>query len=263
MSFEISLRGKPTFIDVEYEEKLGIYGQEFWSLVNENAYESETFDFIQRVYLPNAFFFDIGAATGCMSIYAAQLGFKVVAVEPQYPVFEALRRNIRLNTDLCESIEIIHALVVNSESQHSDKISDFFTSGASGPLEDLTSSVSMISMFELMSRANSGDKTVFKMDIEGAEFNLLRDVDLLSELKARKSVLFLSLHPGFLAPLTRNTKLARLVWLIRATKEVVDLYLRLRKYSIVMNSQGSVQLNLMKILRRLHDDSRDFQINFQ
>jgi FkbM family methyltransferase len=263
MSFEILLRGKPTFIDVEYEEKLGIYGQNFWTLIDRNAYESETFDFIQRTYIPGAFFFDIGAATGCMSIYAAQLGYRVVAVEPQYPVFEALKRNIALNSDLKENIETIHALVVNSESQYLDKISDFFTPGASGPLEDLTSSVSRISIFELTSRANSEAKTVLKMDIEGAEFNLLRDNALLSELKTRNSVMYLSLHPGFLAPLSGNSKLARLVWLVRATKEVADLYFRLRRYSIVMNSKGTVQLNLLDILRQLHYDSRDFQINFQ
>ena len=263
MSFEISLRGKPTFIDIEYEEKIGIYGQEFWTLINNNAYESETFDFIQRTFVPGAFFFDIGAATGCMSIYAAQLGYEVVALEPQYSVFEALRRNIALNPDLHRNTETVHALVINSRSQEDKEISDFFTSGASGPLESLSDSVMRVSMQDLFDKANLDTKTVFKVDIEGAEFNLLRDVNLLSELKTRNSVMYLSLHPGFISPLKRNSKLARLVWLVGATKEVADLYFRLRKYAIVLDNSGLVQLNLMNVLRRLHDDSRDFQINFQ
>jgi len=263
MSFEIRLRGKQTFIDVEYEEDLGIYGQDFWTLIDRDAYESETFDFIQRTFIPGAFFFDIGAATGCMSIYAAQLGYKVVALEPQHSVFEALRRNIALNPDLHRNTETVHALVVNSRSQEDKEISDFFTSGASGPLESLSDSVMRVSMLDLFHKANLDAKTVFKVDIEGAEFNLLRDVELLSELKDRNSVMYLSLHPGFLNPMRSHSKLARLVWLAKATQEVADLYFRLRRYSLIKNNKGTVELNLVGILRHLHRDSRDFQINFQ
>jgi len=263
MSFEISLRGRPILVDAKFEENLGIYGKEFWLLIDCNAYEPATFDFLQRTYFPGAYFLDIGAATGCMSLYAAQLGYCVIALEPQRSVFEALRRNVELNTALQGDIELIHALVVNSESKESDEISDFFTSGASGPLEGLSSSVRRISMRELLSSVNSEAKTVIKVDIEGAEFNLLRDVGLLSELKARNSVMYLSLHPGFLSPLQGNSKLARLVWLIKATQEVVDLYFRLRRYSCIMNSEGSSQMNLVSILLQLQGDSRDFQINFK
>lgn len=262
MSLEISLRGNPTFIDVDYEEKIGIYGQDFWTLINDNAYESETFDFIERTFVPGAFFFDIGAATGCMSIYAAQLGYEVVALEPQYSVFEALRRNIALNPDLHGKTEIVHALVVSSKSQEGDEISDFFTSGASGPLEGLSDSVKRISMRNLFHRVGSDVRTVIKVDIEGAEFNLLRDVKLLSELKARNSVMYLSLHPGFLTPLRNKSKLARLVWSAKATLEVTDLYFRLRRYSLIKNNKGTVELGLVGILRHLIRDSRDFQINF-
>ena len=263
MSFEISLRGTPTFIDTGYEEYLGIYGQEFWSLININAYESETFDFIQRTFIPGAFFFDIGAATGCMSIYAAQLGYKVVALEPQHSVFDALRRNIALNTNLHEQIDTIHALVVNSEFKGSEELSDFFTAGASGPLESLSDSVKRISMRDLFHGANLDVRTVFKVDIEGAEFNLFRDVELLSELKTRNSVMYLSLHPGFLSPLRSSSKLARLVWLAKAVQEVANLYFRLRRYSLIKDNKGTVELSLVGILRHLHRDSRDFQINFQ
>jgi len=263
MSFEILFRGKRIVVDVDFEENLGIYGRKFWSSINSNEYEPETFDFIQRTYLPDAYFFDIGAATGCMSIYAAQLGYRVVSLEPQQSVFEALERNIALNVDLQASIELIHALVVNSESRESENISDFFTSGAAGPLENLTSMVKRISMRELFSSENNNVKTVFKVDIEGAEFNLLRDVELLSELKARNSVMYLSLHPGFLSPLQSSDKVARLFWLVKATREVAVLYFRLKKYSIIMNSKGTSSMNLVDILRDLHNDSRDFQVNFR
>lgn len=263
MSYEISLRGKLISIDTEYEEKIGIYGQDFWTLINNNDYESETFDFIQRTFIPGAFFFDIGAATGCMSIYAAQLGYQVVALEPQYFVFEALRRNIALNSGLHGNTEIVHALVVAAKSRENKEVSNFFTSGASGPLESLSDSVKRISMQDLFHKVDLDDKTVLKVDIEGAEFNLLRDIELLSELKARNSVMYLSLHPGFLTPLRGNSKLARLFWRAKATKEVADLYFRLRKYSKIMDNKGLVKMTLISVLRQLHNDSRDFQINFQ
>jgi hypothetical protein len=95
-----------------------------------------------------------------MSIYAAQIGYEVVALEPQYSVFEALRRNIALNPDLHGKTETVHALVVSSESQEGDEISDFFTSGASGPLEGLSDSVKRISMRNLFHRVGSDVRTV-------------------------------------------------------------------------------------------------------
>ena len=263
MSFEILLRGIPTHIDVEYEENLGIYGKEFWLLIDGDAYEPKTFDFIQRTFLPGAYFFDIGAATGCMSIYAGQIGYHVLALEPQQYVFEALKRNVQLNVELEANIELIHGLVVNSESRDREEISDFFTSGASGPLEGLSPTVNRISIRELLSNANTEGKTVFKMDIEGAEFNVLRDINLLLELEARNSVMYLSLHPGFLSPLRSSGKVARMVWLAKAAQEVAVLYFRLRKYSIIQDSKGENKLNLIAIFRHLNRDSRDFQINFQ
>ena len=263
MTMKIMLRGMPTSIDADYEENLGIYGKEFWSLINRDAYEPTTLDFIQQTYKPGACFFDIGAATGCMSLYAAQLGYNVVSIEPQQYVFEALKRNVALNSNLQAKIELIHALVVSTESKDSGEMSDFFTSGASGPLDHLTSSVDRISINDLFLKSTSCIKTVLKVDIEGAEFNLFRDTQLLSELKARNSIMFLSLHPGFLRPLQHSGKLARLVWLGRATQEVSILYFRLRKYSIIKDSKGRTKMNLIILLRHLHSDSRDFQIHFQ
>jgi FkbM family methyltransferase len=263
MTMNIMLRGMPTSVDADYEDNLGIYGKEFWSLINRDAYEPTTFDFIQQTYKPGACFFDIGAATGCMSLYAAQLGYNVVSIEPQQYVFEALRRNVALNSNLQAKIELIHALVVSTESKDSGEMSDFFTSGASGPLDRLTSSVDRISINDLFLKSNTCIKTVFKVDIEGAEFNLLRDTQLLSELKAHNSIMFLSLHPGFLRPLQRSGNLARLVWLARATREVSLLYFRLRKYSIIKDSKGRTKMNLIVLLRHLQRDLRDFQIHFQ
>lgn len=260
MSFELSMRGTITFVDVEFEKSIGIYGREFWSLINEDKYEPETFDFIQRNFRQNSCFLDIGAATGCMSIYAAQLGYKVFSVEPQDKVFEALRRNIALNENIRDEIELVNALVIAREST---KISNFFSDGASGPLENLPPSIRTINLVDFFEKKDFFPKIVLKMDIEGAEFNVLRDTRLLNLLKNHSAVLYLSLHPGFLNPLKGNSMMAKAIWRSKAIIEVLELCINLKKYSAILDSSGTLSLNFLSVLFHLKRNSRDFQVNFR
>lgn len=259
MDLELFIRGNKTFVDVEYENYIGVYGSAFWALVNDNKYEPETFDFIQRNFQNKAYFVDIGAATGCMSIYAAQLGYKVFSIEPQERVFEALKRNLTLNKDIQDRVELVNALVVAGEDI---QISRFFSDGASGPLEDISPSIQTVNLVDLVTNRDFGTKIVLKMDIEGAEFNLLSDHQVLKVLKTHTAVLFLSLHPGFLNPIKSNSVLAKVLWRTEATIEVLKLYLNLRKHSTIFDSSGTQTLNFFSVLFRLKRKSRDFQINF-
>lgn len=259
MGLELSIRGNNTFVDVVYEDSLGIYGSAFWALVNDDKYEPETFDFIQRNFQQKACFVDIGAATGCMSIYAAHLGYTVFSIEPQERVFEALRRNVALNKDIQDRIELVHALVVAGKDI---EISKFFSDGASGPLEDLSPLIRTLNLIDLLKGADFGNNIVLKMDIEGAEFNLLNDHQLLDYLKKHTAILYLSLHPGFLTPIKNKSKLAKVAWQTKATIEVLKLYINLRKFSIILDSNGTMTLNFFSILFLLKRNSKDFQINF-
>jgi FkbM family methyltransferase len=256
------LRGIKTQIDVDFENEIGVYGDSFWVMIENNLYEPETFDFIKKSFMPGSTFIDVGAATGCMTIYAAQLGYQVIAIEPQTKVFEALKRNLSLNAEVSIKVHALHALVVESKPEDIIELSDFFSYGASGPLGALDQNVGLVDLQTIISKTKSGSPITIKMDIEGVEFNILRNTDLLLLLKARKANMYLSLHPGFLRPLQSNNFFKKFVWRLRAIREVDNLFTRLSKSGQVYNSTKMTRLNRATILLELRRNSRDFHISF-
>ena len=262
MNKSFELRGTKTQIDVDFENEIGVYGDSFWAMIENNLYEPETFDFIKRSFRPGSTFIDVGAATGCMTIYAAQLGYQVIAIEPQTKVFEALKRNLQLNPPVSISVNALHALVVDSKQEKNIQLNKFFSDGATGPLEALEKNVGLVDLQTVISNAESGTPITIKMDIEGVEFNILRNKDLLALLKTREADMYLSLHPGFLRPLQSNNFFKKLMWRLQAIREVDSLFTRLSKFGQVHNSTKITKLNRATILLELRRKSRDFHVSF-
>jgi len=75
----------------------------------------------QRVLSPGQIFVDVGANIGLYSVFAADLGAHVIAIEPGPKTAARLRRNVRLN-DL--SIEVVEAAVTDHTG-----FTEFDTSG--------------------------------------------------------------------------------------------------------------------------------------
>jgi len=262
MKKTINLRGTKTDIDTQFENELGVYGDGFWAMVEDNLYEPQTFDFVKKWFVPGAAFIDVGAATGCMTIYAAQLGYQVVGIEPQTKVFEAFRRNLDLNPEVAIKVEAVHALVVDKNNQDARNVSDFFSEGASGPLSRLEMDVKLIDLETIISKIELISPVVLKMDIEGVEFNILQNVELLGLLKTRKASMYVSLHPGFLNPLKSRNIFKKFLWRLRAIREVGNLVSRLLQFAQVYNSTKTEKLNTFTVLLELRRNSRDFQIIF-
>jgi FkbM family methyltransferase len=262
MNKSIELRGTKTQIDVDFENEIGVYGDSFWAMIENNLYEPETFDFIKRSFRTGSTFIDVGAATGCMTIYAAQLGYQVIAIEPQTKVFEALKRNLKLNPEVSISVNALHALVVDSKQEKNIKLNRFFSDGATGPLEALEKNVGLVDLQTVISKAESGTPITIKMDIEGVEFNILRNKDLLALLKTREADMYLSLHPGFLRPLQSNNLFKKFMWRLQAIREVDSLFTRLSKFGQVHNSTKITKLTRATILLELRRKSRDFHVSF-
>lgn len=262
MSKFYELRGTKIQIDVDFENGIGVYGDSFWEMIENNLYEPETFDFIKKSFIRRSTFIDVGAATGCMSIYAAQLGYQVIAIEPQSKVFEALKRNLEINPEVSTRVTALHALVVDSKNDEIVRLNEFFSDGAAGPLEALEKNVGIVDLQTIISKTEIGTPISIKMDIEGVEFNILRNKDLLSQLKTREANMYLSLHPGFLRPLQSNNFFKKFIWRVRAIREVDNLFTRLSRYGEVHNSTKSTRLNRASILLELRRNSRDFHISF-
>jgi len=204
----------------------------------------------------------VGAATGCMTIYAAQLGYQVIAVEPQTKVFEALKRNLKLNPEVSIKVNALHALVVDGKREEITQLNEFFSDGAVGPLEALEKNVSTIDLQTVISKTESGSPIIVKMDIEGVEFNILRNKELLALLKTREATMYLSLHPGFLKPLQSQNLFKKFIWRLGAIREVDNLFTDLSEFAQVHNSTKLMKLNRITILLELRRNFRDFHISF-
>jgi FkbM family methyltransferase len=259
---QITLRGQSFKVDSNFEESIGVYGKVFWEKVGSSAYEIDTFIFIEKSFQKGKrTFVDIGSATGCMSLFAASLGFKVLAFEPQSEIFDALRRNVSLNPELGSRIECNEALLISGYTSSTDR--EFFTKGAEGPLSTVASNLKTVDTYKFLSEVNHLGGLSLKMDIEGAEFSLLRDENLLKFLKSSNSIMFLSFHPGFQSPLPNKAKiLEKLVWRIATLRDTAKFVALLKRYSKITFKNEEKQLSQMQILFRIIRGDRDFTLYF-
>ena len=87
------------------------YGDLFWDSLQNLEWEPDTLDFLFRTLSSQTIFFDIGAANGSMSLIAAKLGARVIGYEPNPTVASVLNKNIELNNDVSNKIDIKMAAV--------------------------------------------------------------------------------------------------------------------------------------------------------
>jgi len=174
-------------LDTGARLKVGI-GDDYWlvPLLREGSYEPEIARVLRRVIGPEAAFIDCGANIGYWSaLMAAAIGRpgRVVAIEIARDAFEQLATNAQLNHG---AFECVHAaawdhsgdtiIVAVDPSRHS------WSSAAPevrAQLEEAgfgQESVGTITVDDVSSKYLEGDPSlvVLKVDVEGAEINVLR-----------------------------------------------------------------------------------------
>jgi FkbM family methyltransferase len=241
---------------------MGIYGDPFWHEIANGTYEATTFNFLEQLHKSGyEYFVDIGAATGCMSLYAASTGLNVVSVEPQEMVYGALVKNLELNPSLASQISLVYALVSKSNSQSS--IAEFFTPGAAGPIGAGRLTSNSVTLRELLEMVGRNNKVAMKIDIEGAEFPLLTDnatVDFLSE---RKPLIYIALHPGFKKPLRNNARyFSRFFWRIQASMDVVRFFFAISPRAKIYVASNNKRVSLLGLFSALSRDEKDYLLVF-
>lgn len=256
------IRGEIFKIDIGHEENLGIYGRQFWSAVANGDYEKTTFDFLDELNQQEfEYFIDIGAATGCMSLYASAKGLKVISIEPQAKVFEALNRNLDLNRLKSRNISGLFALVTPSHSV--EDLSKSFTPGAFGPIINGALSGQTVTLNQLIEKLPIKSKVALKIDIEGAEFPLFANRETLDYLRIRKPLVYIALHPGFKKPLLGSANyFNRVFWRIQATQDVITFYSAISNLAEIQLASNRRKVNLIGLLRSLAQDKKDFLIIF-
>lgn len=172
----------------------------FWDEFEKTFWEQETYNIFQNFIDSQTIYIDIGAWIGSTIIYASQQSPKeIYAVEANPLSFELLRTNCGLNRSM-EKTKLSHLCITDKD----DQLANF---GGLGNAEN-TSSASSINgdcwqvptktLLSYLSDNNLSDcdNLFIKIDIEGAEELILKD---LETLKNKKYItICLSLHPPFM-----------------------------------------------------------------
>jgi FkbM family methyltransferase len=227
-------------INFTVNEQNELYGEEFWNRVAKRNYEPDVLDLITRYVDSDTIFFDIGAGTGVYSLISASLGSTVVAYEPIFKYFRELEVNINLNINLREKIISKKAIVsiFNDQANLSESagklISPIVYNQKLDQSSEPTDYVSIVDLKSEVKKFVNKENFVIKLDIEGGEYKLLHDVDLLKILKLRNAKVILAIHPGFFRPVTSVLVfkyLSKLNFMIRNYFDNYFLYLKLSKFS--------------------------------
>lgn len=172
----------------------------FWDRVEAGRWEPGTLATLTPLLGPGVVFLDIGAWVGPLSLLAAALGARVIAVEADPAARDQFERNLAVNPALAERIELVAAAIsadadpvrLGARRKPGDSMSSVLL--ASG---DTSWSADAVTPAMLADRVSGDETIVVKIDIEGAEYALLPH---LGPLIARPDVsVLLSLHPVILA----------------------------------------------------------------
>lgn len=122
---------------------------------------------------------EMGAHTGALSLYCAKkYGCKVLAFEPSTPSYERLVKNIELNS--MQHLIIPHHLAITKNGRNIHVFEHSWNSGANNiyategelvPSITLKQAIAMVRSFTTLQ--------VLLMDAEGAEFELLEDLEVV------------------------------------------------------------------------------------
>jgi FkbM family methyltransferase len=228
----INLRGR----EIKVSTKDDYYGSEYWRKIQDKNYEPDTLGFIERYCGPETVFLDIGAANGAMSILASLMSSEVLAYEPDFNIYSVAKLNFGLNPELAKNIKIYNAgissksgEIIFSEESDTNVFSSILSFSANSK-----QSIKIISLGEILHNIKkiSNKKIIIKMDIEGAEWKILRDKDSLKRMSDSQCLLLLAVHPGFQRAIRGygfTSKIRRIPWHFANIIESILVFRKLRE----------------------------------
>lgn len=175
-NFLISLKPEYTREVPGHAAKVLLSGREF--MYDRNPYREIFFEEIYKTNYKDAFVLDIGAHKGYFTIYALLNGAtKVYSFEPSNFNFQFLEKNVRLNNFAAKTT------LVNAAVAKESGLRDFFIMQSSASHSLLARhdrriikkvrvlAVSINKVFANV--AKEGQKIIFKLDVEGGEYEIL------------------------------------------------------------------------------------------
>ena len=219
------------------------YGEEYWQRIADRKYEPDTIGFIEDRCHSNVDFMDIGAANGAMTLIAATNGARVSAYEPDPRIHSVVARNIELNPRL-KTLITLHKKAISATSgtmkfrkdEDSSVLSSIVFTGHDESAEIEIEKISLKEEIENFHQNNSRS-LILKMDIEGAEWGILKSVEILKCLSLHKATLILAVHPGFYRPFVPKMRgldgLRQAIWHIRNFNESLTVFTLLNQFGSI------------------------------
>jgi FkbM family methyltransferase len=265
--FSFVYDGKDFTVDLSED----FYGQNFWERISKSEYEPDTLDFLRRNCDQETIFMDVGAANGAMTLIAASLGAEVFSYEPDPLMNRVLSRNVNLNPKISKKIKVSNKALAakNGETEFSKGSNSSVLSSIvfSGNRDERETKIQISAVSdELKSLYKSGVQIVIKMDIEGAEWGILRDHTTLQSLHTHKVKMLLAVHPGFHRPHKRVfpgiTRVSLEIWRIRNIIESYKLFSALSKVATIKRTNLNPVVNAKNFAAMCLAGYHEFIIEF-
>jgi FkbM family methyltransferase len=217
------------------------YGESYWRRVASNTYEPDTMSFLRNYVDSDCDFIDVGAANGAITLLAGALGASVRSYEAAPGIYEVAKRNIELNPQFCNEISIYNYAISSENgtlefrrSSNKAVLSDIVFAG----LGNEKIEIKVVKLSDVVNDFHTPSKRlVVKVDIEGAEWKILKDKETLEALFKHNAIVLLAIHPGFHRPV-RSRRFAvkaiqKLCWQLRNAFEVYTVFKSLFKFALV------------------------------
>jgi FkbM family methyltransferase len=163
----------------------GIYGINFWFQDYENSQAQFFMRYIKT--FPESTFIDLGAGIGAYTLPALAESQKVLAFEPEISAFQELQKNIQSNK-FDQEFQTLNAAVVSGN----DSNRKFGGDAKNQRVHNF--SKSEVDFIEVIEKNRSA---IIKIDIEGAEWPLFQNSEIIRSLRSAEFTLILAPHIGF------------------------------------------------------------------
>ena len=158
--------------DVEFQVTDNLLYESFW---NWNDWEIDTYKNINKFFNQDKIFIDIGAWIGPIVLYAAKYNKMCYAVEPDPIAYRELQANILLNKfNNVYTHNVAISDKIGYTTMGSDTLGNSMTKLGHQHNQFITKTTT-ISNFLLENNINKNDIGIIKIDVEGAEVNILSD----------------------------------------------------------------------------------------
>ena len=230
MRKKVQLKSSEVLVELDGDH----YGAPYWDKISTRQYEPDTIGFLENRCNDTTDFMDIGAANGAMTLIAASQGSRVSSYEPDPKIFRVVCQNFESNPDL-KSLIFLHNKAISDESfilrfKRDDNASILSAIVFTGHNNSDAVEIQVCSLAEEIERFHS-DKSrqlLIKMDIEGAEWRILKSKPTLSALRENSATLLLAVHPGFhrpFVPRLRGLDEIRLIgWKLQNYRESLEVF---------------------------------------